>query len=331
MGGAGGPAAMPCSPPADLENPWPLLSQTGCMDSASPTQFAKELVPYEVNSPLWSDSADKTRAMRLPASGKIHVQGPDAAADSGKWVFPEGTVFVKNFAFDGKLVETRLFLRAAERWIGYGYQWDEAQTQAKLVPDERRTIMFNTGKRTVEWNYPSRIDCMKCHNEPGGSSLGPETGQLNRMVSGMNQIDKLAGLGVFESAPAKPYATLITPYASDVGQPPTAASVEERARSYIHANCGYCHRPDSDFPDLDLRFGVPLAKMNICNTVPAKGDVGVPTATNLTPGKPMESLMWLRVKALPGEGRMPQIGTYQVDEAGLKLIGEWIAGISACP
>jgi hypothetical protein len=136
---------------------------------------------------------------------------------------------------------------------------------------------------------------------------------------------------VIETPPAKPYATLITPYASDVGMPPSAASVEERARSYIHANCAYCHRPGTDFPDLDLRSGIPLAQMNICNVVPAKGDVGVPTATNLTPGKPMESLMWLRVKALPGEGRMPQIGTYKIDDEGLKLIGQWISGISACP
>lgn len=309
------------------------------MDAANPTQFAKELLPYEVNSPLWSDSADKTRALKLPAGGKIHVRDcakqpsecPDGAADSGKWIFPVGTVFVKNFAFDGKLVETRLFVRAADRWVGYGYQWDEAQTKATLVPDERVKVMFNTGKRTVEWNFPSRIDCMKCHNEPGGSSLGPETGQLNRMVGGMNQIDALAARNVFETAPAKPYATLITPYPSDVGQPPAGASVEDRARSYIHANCAYCHRPGSDFPDLDLRLGIPLAQMNICNVVPAKGDVGVPTATNLTPKKPMESLMWLRVKAASGEGRMPQIGTYQVDDAGLKLIGDWINGISACP
>ncbi|HKU42225.1 MAG TPA: hypothetical protein VJR89_28900 [Polyangiales bacterium] len=296
------------------------------MDAAQPTQFAAELVPYEVNSPLWSDSADKTRALRLPAGGKIAV-----AADSGKWSFPVGTVFVKNFAFDGKLVETRLFLRAESQWIGYGYQWNESQTEAKLVPDERVKVSFDTGKRSVEWNYPNRIDCLKCHNEAAGSVLGPETGQFNRMSDGMNQIDRLAARGLFETPPTKPYASLVVPYASDAGSPPAGATLEERTRSYLHGNCAYCHRPGSDFPNLDLRYGVPLADMHICNVVPAKGDVGVPSATNLTPGNPMESAMWLRVKAAPNEGRMPQIGTYRVDEEGLKLIGQWIESISACP
>ena len=75
-------------------------------------------MPYEVNSPLWSDSATKTRAFVLPAGGKIHVKNcttnptecPQGAADDGKWVFPVGTVMIKNFMFDGKLVETRLFM-----------------------------------------------------------------------------------------------------------------------------------------------------------------------------------------------------------------------------
>lgn len=296
------------------------------MDADHPTQFAALATPYEVNSPLWSDSADKQRAMRLPEGGKIQVE------DGGKWSFPVGTVLLKNFSFDGKLVETRLFVHATETWVGYSYQWDEAQTHATIVPDERRTVQFATGARTVEWSYPSRVDCMKCHNEVGGSSLGPETAQLNREVHGMNQIDAFAAAGMFETAPAKPYlAPLVTPYKDRAGEPPASASVEDRARSYLQANCAFCHRPGADFPDLDLRLGVALADMHVCGTTPAKGDVGVTDAKNLTPGKPEQSVLWLRMNATPGNGRMPQIGTQRVDEAGVKLIGDWIRSISKCP
>jgi len=42
---------------------------------------------------------------------------------------------VKNFLFDQKFVETRLFVHFDETtWVGYGYQWDVAQTDATLVP-----------------------------------------------------------------------------------------------------------------------------------------------------------------------------------------------------
>jgi uncharacterized repeat protein (TIGR03806 family) len=297
------------------------------MDAEHPTQFASIATAYEVNSPLWSDSADKQRALRLPEGGKILVE------DWGKWEFPVGTVLLKSFSFDGKLVETRLFLRAnTETWVGYSYQWDEAQTHATIVPDERRTVSFATGQRSVEWTYPSRIDCMKCHNANGGSSLGLETAQLNREVRGKNQLDAFAAAGLFYNAPVKPnLAALVTPYESQAGDPPASASLDDRARSYLQANCAFCHLPGADFPSLDLRLGVALADTHACGTTPAKGDVGVTGATNLTPGKPEESVLWLRMAATPGNGRMPQIGTQRVDEAGVKLIGDWIRSIKSCP
>src|SRR5262245_56142558 len=60
--GAGGGTPGACTPPTDMYNPIAKLSDTGCMDPNTPTKVASFAIPYEVNSPLWSDSADKTRA-----------------------------------------------------------------------------------------------------------------------------------------------------------------------------------------------------------------------------------------------------------------------------
>jgi hypothetical protein len=137
---------------------------------------------------------------------------------------------------------------------------------------------------------------------------------------------------LFDVPVKKPYTpALIIPYAGQLGSPPAGATSEQKARSYLHANCAFCHRPDGDFPNLDLRMGVALKDMQICSVVPAKGDQGVPTATNLTPGMPMQSIMWLRMNAQPGAGRMPQIATYRVDDDGLKVVGDWITSIASCP
>jgi hypothetical protein len=397
----GGPFTCPtmpvpgnCAPPVDIRCPYPKLSQTGCIDatpfsdSKIPIKMASAVVPYEVNSPLWSDGALKTRGMRLPTGAKIHVKDcatnpteckvldPNTlqccapVADDGKWVFPAGTVMVKNFMFPDasrpsgyKLVETRLLVRmdhvvllqgVKTEWVGYGYQWDDAQTDATIVgslvdgSDIGVSAMFNVkpsagaATQSITWDYPSRNDCITCHmpitpatTPTSGYTLGLETIQMNRTATGdtMNQIDKLAALSLFETVPGKPYkAALVAPY-----PPPPAATLDERARSYLHANCAFCHRPDGKWSGFDVRFDVPLKSTAICNGVPGKGDLGVAGATLLTPKNPMSSLMWLRMHAPAGNamtggtGRMPAIGSSVVDTQGTDLISQWISSITACP
>ncbi len=312
------------------------------MSPTEKTKFADRAIPYEVNSPLWSDSADKQRGMVIPVGQTVHIKDCTTEtctqkSDTGQWVFPVGTVMLKNFAFNGKVVETRLFVHHdADTWVGYSYQWDEAQTEATIVPNERRDVMFNTGAATgpVPWTYPSRVDCMKCHNAAGGSTLGPWTRQLNRMVGGANQIDTIKAKNIFDKMPSTPYqAALVTPYAGQAGSPPGDATTEQKARSYLEANCAFCHRPDD--PDLgqitiDYRLDTSVKDMKLCGTDPIKGDQGVPTAKILTPGDPSQSIMYLRMNAKPFDGRMPQIGTAQIDTNGVKLIGDWITSIKSC-
>jgi uncharacterized repeat protein (TIGR03806 family) len=350
--GSGGATGTACSPPADKNQPVEKLSDTGCMSAQTPTAFASIVVPYSVNSPLWSDGADKSRGFVLPPGGKIHVKncadssekcdGGATDPDDGKWVFPVGTVLVKNFGFDDKLLETRLFVRHdADTWVGYTYAWSEDQKNATIVPASGSEVMFNTGSRTVDWRYPSRDNCMKCHKPTGGSTLGPETAQMNRMadVGNMNQIDMIKQMGLFDNTVPTPYkAAMVTPYPSQVGSPPSSATVEQKARAYLHANCAFCHRPDDpDFFYTDLRLGVPLADMGICGQDPQKSDLGVIGSKRLDPGKPMNSLMWLRMNAELDESarepdRMPPLASYVVDPDGLKVVGDWISSLSGpCP
>jgi hypothetical protein len=318
-----------------------------------PKALAASVVPYEVNSPLWSDGADKRRGMALPTNGKIHVlnctanpaecPAPRDRTDDGKWVLPTGTVMVKSFLFDGKFLETRLLVNFdATTWVGYTYKWDEAQTDATLVGTEREQVSFATGQRTVTWHFPSRYDCETCHVAGARFALGTETAQFNRVVGGMNQIDRLAALDAFDALPPRPYkAALVAPYPSEAGSPPQTATVEQRAASYLHANCSFCHRPPQDVdctaePCMDFRFGLTLAERNLCNVDPAKNTLGVADAKTLVPGQPAKSLTWVRMTRPPDDdagkhGRMPLIASYVVDQMAVDLIGSWITSITACP
>ena len=70
-------------------------------------------------------------------------------------MLPVGTVMVKSFLFDGKLVETRLFVHFdAATWVGYSYQWDEAQTDATIVADERVEVAVRHRPADSDWHYP---------------------------------------------------------------------------------------------------------------------------------------------------------------------------------
>jgi uncharacterized repeat protein (TIGR03806 family) len=335
-----------CTPPTNIYCPVPKLSLTGCMDATNPTRFAAAVIPYEVNSPLWSDSAFKARGFVIPAGGKIHVKNcaanPDECklgpSDTGKWVLPVGSVMVKSFMFDNKLVETRLLVHSdAFNWYGYSYQWNEAQTEATIVPDARVEAMFNTGADAgvVDWHYPSRIDCGDCHTQQAGGTLGPETRQMNRVVSGVNQIDRFGAMGLFDAPVPTPYeAALVTPYPGQLGSPLPTATLDERARSYLHVNCANCHRPDADFNVFDLRYDGTLHDTKACGTAPTMGDLGVTGALELTPGAPTRSMIWLRMNAPFGANNnihMPRIATFQFDSQGLQLISDWIASVKACP
>jgi hypothetical protein len=364
-----------CAPPEMTALPICNLSQTGCMDPKSPTRFVASAVYYEVNSPLWSDNAAKTRAFVLPDGGTIHVKDcmPDAGAaklaecvsptmipsgpaDTGKWVFPVGTVMIKNFVFDGKLVETRLLMHVdaataaviqnGTDWVGYNYAWNEQQTEATVVPDARTEVMFNTGTRTVEWNYPNFLDCVGCHSAAVGT-LGPETDQMNREVDGGNQIDAFKAMGLFDdTAPAKPYAAaLVEPYANaalGLKGPGPGATVDQEARSYLSANCGFCHRPDVNDQGFDLRSSLSLYQTGICNLMQQNGIPGM-TGTQLVdfaPGQHAASAMWIRMNIpVPADdtnetaevGRMPPVASFVVDTQATALVGQWIDSIKSCP
>lgn len=362
-----------CSAPVMTALPICSLGLTGCMDSKNPTSFVSNAVYYEVNSPLWSDGAAKTRAFVLPPGGKIHVKNcsagatpaqmaecvspmciPQGPAETGTWVFPVGTVMIKNFLFDGKLIETRLLMRVdaatadlignGTDWVGYNYAWNEAQTEATIVPGARTDVMFDTGQQKVEWHYPSFIDCIGCHSAATGT-LGPETDQMNRVVNGTNQIDAFAAMGLFDdTAPTAPYGEAqVEPYANaalGLTGPPAGATIDQMARSYLAANCGFCHRPDVNDQGFDLRFGLSLQETGLCNLQEQNGIPGMAQVQylELAPGEPDASALWIRMNipvaaSDPTEttnvGRMPPLASYVIDSQAIGLIGQWIDSITA--
>src|SRR6185436_3895299 len=146
----------------------------------------------------------------------------------GDWDLPNGSVLMKQFSVAGKRVETRLFVRHDDGgWAGYSYRWDDAETDATLLPANLATPV---------WYYPSRSECVTCHSAAANGTLGLETGQLNGPFvyataterRRANQIETLDHIGMFETAPgAQKYPTPTDPATGDL---------QARAKAYLHAN-----------------------------------------------------------------------------------------------
>jgi uncharacterized repeat protein (TIGR03806 family) len=308
-------------PPAGGDSFPEKLSDTGYVDSADPTEPAACMIPYDLNVPFWSDGAEKDRWLMVPDGQSIHVGA------SGDWEFPVGTVFMKRFSLGGKIIETRLLMRHEDgEWAGYSYEWDAAETEATLLPGEKAKAIGG-----VTWTYPSRSQCLQCHTAAAGRVLGLETWQMNRSIRypstgrTANQLATFEHVGLFD-APlgADPEDLPVLPDPEDESE-----SLEDRARSYLHANCSHCHRPGGNARgNADFRFDTPFEDMNVCE-VESDNDLGVSGALLLVPGEPPMSIMSLRMHATD-TNRMPPIGRNVVDEPNLDVIDAWIESLTSC-
>lgn len=306
-----------------------LLSQTGCfdVDAGGIGGPVDDLIPFAPAAELWSDRAIKSRWMAIPDDAQITL------ASDGDFDFPPGSVLVKEFALGALKVETRFVVRDAVTgaWAAYTYAWNDEQTDATLVGSLGDYKTWGT----QVWQYPSRSQCFQCHNTIAGTSLGPETAQLNHDIvypatgRTWNQMDTLVHLGIVDptNAPA-PWANL-APLADET------RTIEERARAYLHANCSVCHRPDGPtFVPADFRYSTDFVGMNICDAPPSISEmeelIEPGTGRLLAPADPDSSQVYVRMKTTLPQYRMPPLARAVPHDAALAVIEEWINSISSC-
>jgi uncharacterized repeat protein (TIGR03806 family) len=298
------------------------LSASGCVSQSDAKQPAAGLIPYDVNAPFWSDGATKERWLALPPGSNITVQS------SGDWDFPNGSVLMKNFRMGTRLIETRLFVRHSDGdWSGASYEWNTQQTDAALV---RAGAVRDIGGGQ-QWIFPSESQCLDCHTEAAGRSLGLETAQLNRTLS-YPQTGRTAN-ELFTLN----YIQALTPPITDPATQPTlpdpantGAALADRARAYLHTNCSQCHRPGGIASGMDLRYSTALNATNMCNALPQSGDLGIgANARLIAPGSAANSIVVNRANRRD-QHAMPPLGSNQVDTAGVALLTQWIDGLTGC-
>jgi uncharacterized repeat protein (TIGR03806 family) len=314
-----------------------LLSQTGAFADVRNLLPADTLIPYDLIVPFWSDGAAKTRWISVPANQKIKF------SPTGEWIFPRGTVFVKTFSLATnemnpsslRRLETRLLVCDADGGVyGVTYKWRMDGGDADLLDTnltEAISIQTASGTRTQQWYYPSRADCLTCHTANAGLVLGVKTRQMNRdfkFPSGVTGNELLAWnqLGLFDTnfsdADIKNFPKLAR--ADDFSR-----SLEDRARSYLDANCAHCHRPRGTVAYFDARYDTPLAQQNLIQGR-VLIDERIDGARVITPNDIWRSILFMRTDTTE-PFKMPQLARNTIDTQGMELLRQWIESLPGPP
>ncbi len=304
------------------------LSATGAFTNVKTLKLTEGAIPYDVNSPLWSDGALKTRWLFLPQGTQIDFH-PTLA-----WSFPAGTVFVKHFALgkEQKRVETRLtVIKFDGSLYGVTYKWRDDYSDADLVTTGMEEDVVYDGGHRQTWFYPGTEDCMKCHTPASGYVLGMKTRQLNRdyhyAFSGIND-NQLRALN-HRDAFRKPLESgILKNLDRFVAIDDQSATLEQRMRSYLDSNCAHCHRVGGVNANWNAEFDTPLKDLGLLSAAPLN-HMGLSNVKLVAPGAPQKSVMLLRLNTDKIGYRMPPVGRLQLDPAAVQVLEQWIESLKS--
>ena len=311
----------------------PLLSQTGAFRVTRSLVPGNGLIPYDIVVAFWSDGAGKSRWAAIP-NEKIKY------SPTNDWIFPKGTVFVKTFELSTdaanpsvkRRLETRLLVcDGAGGVYGAVYKWRPDNSDADLLDasqTEQIPIKTATGEvRDQTWYYPSRQDCLACHNTHTSGVLGVKTRQMSRPFtypSGVadNELRAWNHAGLFEpQVNDADLAKLPTLAAAD----DATRSVQDRARSYLDANCSQCHRPGVTVAYFDARYDTPIERQELIDG-PVLIDQGIDRPRVISPHDIWRSIVFMRVNTVD-DIKMPPIARETIDQKGVKLLQDWITSL----
>ncbi|HVV72997.1 MAG TPA: chitobiase/beta-hexosaminidase C-terminal domain-containing protein, partial [Verrucomicrobiae bacterium] len=164
-----------------------------------------------------------------------------------------------------------------------------------------------------------------------GGVLGVKATQINRedpadRTEAGNQLRRWTRLGLFEPAYREEDLSALPRLAPLDDR---ARSLEERARSYLDANCSQCHRPKGTVAYFDARFTTPLERQELVEG-PVLIDQGVDHAKVIAPNDIWRSIAYMRVSTLEAM-KMPPLAHETLDKEGIALLRDWINSLPGPP
>jgi uncharacterized repeat protein (TIGR03806 family) len=324
------------------------------------------VVPYDLNTPLFSDYAHKLRTIWMPRGTSAKYN-----ADGG-FDFPVGTIISKTFYYpkpagaardsnavartydqstefsdhakgerglklaNVHLVETRILVRREGGWEALPYVWNSAQTEALLArtgdAKPLELVSDDGSKETFTYVVPNENQCAGCHvadlKTKQIAPIGTKARHLNREY---------------------PYVTVRENqllhwsklgYLSGAADPASAPKnadwrdvtqpLDARARAYLDVNCGHCHNATgpANTTALDLTIFATLDRyLGVCKPPVAAGRGTGDHFFDIVPGNPQDSILPYRMRSSEPGVMMPEQGRTTTHIEGVVLIEQWISAL----
>ena len=312
------------------EVPYQNLSEynffQGALASLNPQE---DVIPYDLQSPLFSDYAKKDRFLWMPVDVSASY-----VSDTEILNFPNGTVLIKNFSYDNvlpsgdkKIIETRVMYKLNGNWEFAEYVWNDAQTEAVLDLDgsfQDITWLDDEGmSRTVNYRVPSGGECFTCHkknDQPFPIGVRPQNvNKLYAYEDGMmNQLERFQNQGFLDNYPGS--------IDTVVRWDDESADLTERVRSYIDVNCAHCHAEDShcDYRPMRFAYEETVIDDNLGICVEPDESIGSAFTHIINSGSASRSVLFERIQTIDEAIRMPLLGRSINHDEGIALIQEWI-------
>ncbi|WP_233341565.1 SO2930 family diheme c-type cytochrome [Robiginitomaculum antarcticum] len=334
----------------EILSEWNILSVDG-----KDLRLSGRVVPYDLNSALFSDYAHKLRTVWVPDGQMAEYN------DTETFAFPVGTIISKTFYYprDGdtdavlktddntaqrlngrfdlsevRLIETRLLVRREAGWAVFPYVWNAAQTEAKLkrIGDIIPLEISGEDMDTAQFSYivPNVNQCSGCHATNATTReilpIGPKARHLNKDYdydsASQNQLSAWQSLGILGPI------SILGDAPKNADWTDSAQTAAARARAYLDINCAHCHNPvgPADTSGLNLEPDAPHGPaLGICKLPIAAGTGTGGRDFDIVPGKPEQSIFTYRMASTNPAEMMPELGRSLRHDEGVDLVTQWIA------
>ncbi|MBD3673288.1 MAG: PQQ-dependent sugar dehydrogenase [Planctomycetaceae bacterium] len=317
------------------------LSETGLFADTANQIPEAGVYAFEINAPMWMDGATAERWVALPNDSRVkwypRKEPIPGLPGRAQLHYPENAVLAKTISLETttghRKIETQILHHDGRFWHAYSYRWNEAQTDAMLVPADGEMTEISIPdvaapekNSRLRWTFQSRNQCLRCHNRWDEYGLAFSLPQLNRSTETVgSQLEWLQQLILLEKVssgrgqhdPGPPFANVDD----------DSADLTTKARSYLHVNCAHCHQNGAGgTATINLLHDLTLEQMQLIGATPRQGDFGIENAMLVAPGDPYRSVLLYRM-AISGSGHMPHIGSERIDHGGVSLLSDWISSI----
>lgn len=332
------------------------LSDWNLFEVSSGSLHLREgVVPYDLNSSLFSDYASKLRTIWVPEQERGQFE------KSGEIKFPIGTVISKTFYYPRgsepgtvtkgeetsgtldpllvnldkvDLIETRLLVLRDSGWEAVSYVWNEEQDNAKLtkIGDVQNLTLTDDVSYITNFAYlvPDVNQCAGCHVSNNTSRklepLGISPRHFDKEFTYKEiKYNQLKHFEVLEYLKTSHPLDSITP---NVDWKNPEFSLDQRARSYLDINCSHCHNPvgPADTSGLDLTVSATeKIDLGVCKLPIAAGSGTGGRLFSIVPGEPEASILIYRLETTDLGAMMPELGRSLQHQEGVALIREWVA------